>query len=80
MTIGNEVVPAMKRGEYLYLLKEANDEGRIHRRLNGTIESRAQWESNNYWEIHPKELREEFYRAYRAGYLSEHAYLTKQGK
>lgn len=72
--------PAMTRLEYIYLLKEANDEGRIHRTLDGAIETKEQWSANNYWEIYPQDMKDEFYRAYRSGYVSEHARLTKDGK
>ena len=73
-------IKAMTRLEYIYLLKEANDEGRVVRALNGAIESREQWSATNYWETYPKDMQDEFYRAYRAGYLSEHERLTKLGK
>jgi hypothetical protein len=65
----------MTRAEYIGLLKDANDEGRVVRSLNGAIESKEQWEATNYWETYPKDMREEFYRAYRAGYLAMDALI-----
>lgn len=65
------IVPAISRMEYLKLLKEANDEGRVARELGSTIETKEQWEAQQFWTAYPKDLQHEFYIAYRRGYINQ---------
>lgn len=65
----NSIAAPITRGEYLGCLKEANDEGRVMRALNCSIETKEQWMNVEHWMRYPKELREEFYIAYRSGYI-----------
>jgi hypothetical protein len=66
----NEIDPVMTRLEYVFYLKEANDEGREHRANQVAIETKAAFMRIEHWSRFTRELREEFYSAYRAGYVN----------
>lgn len=66
----NGLAAPITRGEYLDCLKDANDEGRVMRALEAAIETKEQWSANEHWAGFSKELREEFYIAYRTGYVN----------
>lgn len=61
-------INSISRAEYLHLLKEANDEGRVARALESAIETKEQWGSQQFWTAYSSTLKDEFYIAYRAGY------------
>lgn len=64
----NSITNPVSRIEYIFLLKEANDEGRVMREMGAAIDTKEQWFKTEHWARFTKDLREEFYLAYRAGY------------
>lgn len=66
----NSIGAPMTRMEYLFYLKEANDEGRVMRAMQAAIETKEQWMKQDHWSRFTKDLREEFYIAYRSGYAN----------
>lgn len=66
-SLGN---PPMSRIEYLFFLKEAHEEGMLMRAMNSAIETKEQWMQVEHWSRFAPALREEFYIAYRSGYVN----------
>lgn len=66
----NSIAAPMTRMEYLFYLKEANDEGRVMRAMHSAIETKEQWAATEHWARFTPDIREEFYIAYRSGYVN----------
>ena len=57
------IQPTLSRLEYVALLQEAYDEGRVCRTLGSAIETKEYWAIQTFWTQYSSELQSEFYRA-----------------
>ena len=63
-------VQPISRVKYEKLLGEANEEGRLMQQAEAAQFTKDEFASETFWQQYPKELVEEFYIAYRRGYIA----------